>query len=895
MMEPVGEPMDLGKGQWGDMSPFHPLWVEMDLTQMTPRLQMDLSFTGQQAKKFFDVVRQRVQRAMQISPAMIDAFMPPIVPNPIVGSSSYWSLLSDSPAYSATGAEQLAIVKPVAQEGINRAQLVNLLFNSVPSWGAYTNEIIRLFGRIVTPPSQQQSQNIYTDPRLYRHTICLREFIAAIITTARGTVSQKAELLFDLFGYHDPARKDDASTHCFHLTDEPGASAYKVGIQKTPFTLPKSAARDKIPNAITLTAVTSIVQAVLLRCLVYVDKLAAHQIAAAIFEHTGLVPRVVSAKLAPRDGSAPIDVSPAVCKYIGSRAGDTGSVGIDFGMCKSLVELTISDPFPGASKDLLITIALPKGVTKKITLEVGMSGIFVTGEGGNMPRAPNAPTMAASNASFTLTSDEVAIDKLSFVGLFTGSAFLSEPLRQLTSSVDRTFLPNFPLSCEVTIDHTIEEEDSEVTDILGAGVTKSAEQKEREAKETAWQRATGQTAAQKEARQQKQEQKKEKKLKKVELTVSFRPAHVPGRGRVSATRATKVYKGAKATLLGKANPEDHKVRAYLSDTVGEFKSKVMQACRELAPKVSDSKGKFLYQHAVVDESHEVLLDVVGGRLTLEDHLTFLDYADEGFTPGSETVFKFTIQERQGGAGAQPTSSKKAARAQPASPRLDDFTLSNTLSNGEEATPGEVVLRYPLAQSVWKLEAGAGRAGKRVIEYRAGETAPANGLAYVKTVSDGKVAWRPAVVLSQAGRKTAAQTQTQTQPPVSAAATEQMHYRVALLDPYEFVPLRGAGTTPTASPTAGAGGQGDGTMVLPESDILFCFSEPTIKAGESTEELADEEKKQIEELAGRRLDSKRIAQQLTKDRQAAKKAKTRVPVRLVEDYLQTIKNSDKGNK
>ncbi|CEM17322.1 unnamed protein product [Vitrella brassicaformis CCMP3155] len=117
----------------------------------------------------------------------------------------------------------------------------------------------------------------------------------------------------------------------------------------------------------------------------------------------------------------------------------------------------------------------------------------------------------------------------------------------------------------------------------------------------------------------------------------------------------------------------------------------------------------------------------------------------------------------------------------------------------------------------------------------------------------------------------------------------MNCLVALLDPYE--PAR----TPTASATAGAGGQGNGTMVLPESDILFCFSEPTLKAGESTEELADEEKKQIEELAGRRLDSKRIAQQLTKDRQAAKKAKTRVPVRLVEDYLQTIKSSEKGKK
>lgn len=367
--------------------------------------------------------------------------------------------------------------------GLTKAMLDELLFYSMPSLLPFTEELIVRFGGV------HRRDNFQT---VWNREAALREIVAAIILTSRGTVVDKANLLFDLFGHHDPA-KPNVGRFCEAYDFDPyriGPDAARTG-EKLELFLPdgamKSIVKDETtrPNCISLAECTALVQTILLRFLVHIDNVQAFHMASLLFDPVGNVPRVLKATIrtiSEKSHQKTHDVTGPFLRFVARECGETGLYGINFTRHLNLKSIKIKDPFPRVHKELVLVISRDGSMDTidVVTVEINESGELRSGRGGNYENSLNQvrcenelPRHLRKMGTFSKCQLDIlsnhplsaacymfdfhcaVIDKFSFVSRFVACDILTEPLRRVTA-FERWLTPRTEMSLDVKLDIPID-------------------------------------------------------------------------------------------------------------------------------------------------------------------------------------------------------------------------------------------------------------------------------------------------------------------------------------------------------------------------------------------------------------------------------------------------------
>eukprot|EP00917_Polyrhabdina_sp_WS-2016_P026673 GHVP01057167.1.p1 GENE.GHVP01057167.1~~GHVP01057167.1.p1 ORF type:complete len:3422 (+),score=599.59 GHVP01057167.1:195-10268(+) len=365
----------LGEGRWGDLTGFHSLHVDVFSQSISDRLKNATSL---------DDIGNEIQ---------------------------------------ASGVRN---TKNVSENGVTKAQLDDLFFFTTPNVLPFTEQLICRFGKVDDPKNFQKVINT---------KISLRELMASLVIVSRGTVTEKAGILFDIFGHHDGAFRTSQNRQQLQYKHKPfvtGPEAFKESLQTRPF-MPEGCLSltqtdpGVVRNSISLSETTALVQAVLLRYLVHTENLKAMEIASSIFEHHNRVPRLLGAslirgqvdkyyaeppgtkknssvsqlfkklgskiqtslpggkKVAASDLQDGIrDVTLAIKRQMFREAAESGFFGFNPCTSGSLEGMGIRDPWPGMIKQLFCLFS-PTGDLENVHLvqiQIAGNGSYTRGTGG---------------------------------------------------------------------------------------------------------------------------------------------------------------------------------------------------------------------------------------------------------------------------------------------------------------------------------------------------------------------------------------------------------------------------------------------------------------------------------------------------------------------------------
>merc|ERR1719506_1057870 len=172
--------------------------------------------------------------------------------------------------------------------GISQSQLTSLLVSTAPSWGRSAWSLYKSF----------YDWNTFQ--------VSLREIVGSMIIQSRGSLSVKAELLFDLFGSADQGFKSPPYTLSEYLVTSPSAPIeYSKGELADP-------GKVGAPTCISLEGCSAIVQLVCARAGYYVENRHVHTLTEDIFMPM-VERRIITATLNGHDAL------PQVTKYIATQ------------------------------------------------------------------------------------------------------------------------------------------------------------------------------------------------------------------------------------------------------------------------------------------------------------------------------------------------------------------------------------------------------------------------------------------------------------------------------------------------------------------------------------------------------------------------------------------------
>lgn len=268
-------PFSFGKQQWGDYGGYHCIYAPVNVESYRNELHSELKeeklkeWESEPRQSVLDIIRGH--RKMDESGGNLDAL-------PTMRSMYPGKLEISTGKYGPT-----------------RSQLQQLFFFSAPSLLPYVDEIVESFAKISMNSSEEK---VTLTP------VPLRELIASIILCSRGTLSEKANLLFDLFGYDDANRLSVAFHSMYYSHTPQYPAAIQIGSQLNTH-LPVEVS-DKLgvapSNVISLAGVAAIVQTACIRSNIPLDNVGIYQITASVFDHYFDVPSVVKALIIPPKG-----------------------------------------------------------------------------------------------------------------------------------------------------------------------------------------------------------------------------------------------------------------------------------------------------------------------------------------------------------------------------------------------------------------------------------------------------------------------------------------------------------------------------------------------------------------------------------------------------------------
>ncbi|KAH7649883.1 hypothetical protein FG379_001727 [Cryptosporidium bovis] len=265
-------PFSFGKQQWGDYSGYHSIYAPVNVESYRNELHSELK--EEKLKEWESEPKQSVLSIIRNLRKMDEA-----------GGN-----LETLPTLKSMYPGKLEI--STGKYGPTRSQLQQLFFFSAPSLLPYVDEIVESFAKI--------SSNL-SEEKISLTPVPLRELIASIILSSRGTLSEKANLLFDLFGYDDPNRSSVAFHSMYYSHTPQCPAAIQVGSQlNTHLPLEVSDKLGVAPsNVISLAGVAAIVQTACIRSNIPLDNVGIYQITASVFDHYFDVPSVLKALIIP--------------------------------------------------------------------------------------------------------------------------------------------------------------------------------------------------------------------------------------------------------------------------------------------------------------------------------------------------------------------------------------------------------------------------------------------------------------------------------------------------------------------------------------------------------------------------------------------------------------------
>eukprot|EP01053_Blabericola_migrator_P008598 Blabericola_migrator_1__8597@NODE_44_length_16877_cov_133_659726_g40_i0_p1_GENE_NODE_44_length_16877_cov_133_659726_g40_i0NODE_44_length_16877_cov_133_659726_g40_i0_p1_ORF_typecomplete_len3288_score670_69C2/PF00168_30/2_6e03C2/PF00168_30/8_3e03C2/PF00168_30/2_1C2/PF00168_30/2_8e14C2/PF00168_30/5_6e06C2/PF00168_30/0_024C2/PF00168_30/31C2/PF00168_30/6_3e02C2/PF00168_30/52RabGAPTBC/PF00566_18/6_7e02RabGAPTBC/PF00566_18/0_00024RPGR1_C/PF18111_1/18RPGR1_C/PF18111_1/5_6e03RPGR1_C/PF18111_1/49RPGR1_C/P len=324
--------------------------------------------------------------------------------------------------------------RPRCFNGFSKIYLESIFYVGFPNFIHCIEDLVCIFGRVKDRSNFQQVLNT---------NVSMREFLCCLILASNGSVQDKIELLFDLYGHHEPEKmraQEDLGEYTYLGSNALYYFPISAADAPTPSALKQAAAIRKIErmscscepilptdcppeiyedsrvrmNSISLYSCAAVVHQVLARSSIHAGTLDCINLACQIFDPHARIPRVLVATIQAAEDAdvvgrlsdpsalncmaacstntpskvmqtVQVDVTSEMVEWVARSTAETGWYGLNFFKWYNLKSLDIIDPFPECEKQMTIALT-PTGDLAdchSIVLDIDKDGVITGGMGGN--------------------------------------------------------------------------------------------------------------------------------------------------------------------------------------------------------------------------------------------------------------------------------------------------------------------------------------------------------------------------------------------------------------------------------------------------------------------------------------------------------------------------------